>query len=288
MLGFGYAAIPPYLVYHVVAPDGKLVRSEEIETPFPSMVHDFVTTRDHVVFPIFPATLRPERLASGESVLGWEPDLGTHVGVMPRDGGNDQVVWLETDPCYVFHPFNAHSEGNRVIAEMAEYPRLPLPIPGEEGPGQIGEMGARLTRWTLDLDAGTVKREALDDRFCEFPRLDERRTGLPYRWGYAVGGADGDAIRGLRSILRYDLQSGACQAHHEAEGDAINEPIFVPRSADSPEGEGYLLSLVYRRQEDRSDLLILDAENLEQGPLATVRLPHRVPNGFHGNWRPGI
>ena len=38
---------------------------------------------------------------------------------------------------------------------------------------------------------------------------------------------------------------------------------------------------------EESDLLILDAQDVAGSPLATVQLPHRVPGGFHGNWRPG-
>ena len=64
-----------------------------------------------------------------------------------------------------------------------------------------------------------------------------------------------------------------------------SEPVFVPKSPDSPEGEGYLMSIVYRARENRSDLAFFDAENLSDGPLALAELPHRVPFGFHGNWK---
>ena len=47
------------------------------------------------------------------------------------------------------------------------------------------------------------------------------------------------------------------------------------------------VSKVYRGDEMRSDLVVLDAQNVDGDPLATVELPHRVPLGFHGNWRPG-
>jgi len=282
MLAFGYSALAPYLMYYVVSADGGLVRCEPIDVPFPSMVHDFITTRDHVIFPIFPATLRPERMAQGESVLGWEPELGTRVGVMPRRGGSRDVTWLSTDPCYVFHPLNAHDEGRGIVAELAQYPRLPLALPGED---LHFEIGAKLVRWTLDLDGGTVKQEALDERTIEFPRLDERRTGLSYRYGFAGSGSKG-AVNGLNEIVRYDLHAGSAQTHALGPRDAANEPVFVPRGAEAPEGCGYLLSVVWRADENRSDLLVLDAENVDREPLATVQLPHRVPNGFHGNWRP--
>ncbi len=281
MLAFGYSAVPPFLMYIVIGADGKLRRHDPIDTPYPSMVHDFITTREHVLFPIFPATLRPERMARGESVLGWEPDLGTRIGVMPRSGGNADVQWFETDPCYVFHPLNGHTEGRRIIAEVAQYPRLPLPLPGE-GPDLVSN--ASLVRWTLDLDAGTVKQEPLDDRVVEFPRFDERRTGLDYRYGFVGSGAQG-AIHGFNQLVRYDLHTGATTVHELGLRDAVGEPVFVPRTPTAPEGQGYLLALAYRGEENRSDLLILDAENLDREPLAVVKLPHRVPAGFHGNWR---
>jgi carotenoid cleavage dioxygenase-like enzyme len=283
MLAFGYSAIPPYLIYYVISPRGELVRAEEIDIPFPAMIHDFVVTREHVVFPIFPATLRPERLAEGKSVIGWEPELGTHVGVMPREGGNADVVWLRTDARFVFHPLNAYTEGRRVIADMAEYPYLPIPAEGLDHTLEDDFARARLTRWTLDLDAGTLKPEPSDERAIEFPRLDERFAGLPYRHGYAASGDD--FATGFDRVVRYDVDTGRCRAHRLEPGDAAGEPVFVPRAADAREGEGYLLVPVYRGGTGRSDLLILDAENVEAAPLAVARLPHRVPAGFHGNWR---
>jgi carotenoid cleavage dioxygenase len=67
----------------------------------------------------------------------------------------------------------------------------------------------------------------------------------------------------------------------------MGEPVFVPRSDDAPDGDGFVLVLAYRDDEKRSDLLILDAQNLGDEPLAVVNLPVRVPEGFHGNWKPG-
>jgi carotenoid cleavage dioxygenase-like enzyme len=35
-----------------------------------------------------------------------------------------------------------------------------------------------LCRWTIDLVAGTVREDILDDRLAEFPRIDDRLAGL--------------------------------------------------------------------------------------------------------------
>ena len=60
----------------------------------------------------------------------------------------------------------------------------------------------------------------------------------------------------------------------------------MARGADAQEGEGYLISILYRAAENRSDLAVFRAEAVEEGPVALAELPHRVPHGFHGNWRP--
>lgn len=287
MLFFGYSPFPPYLRYYVASADGKLTRSEEIDVPMPTMMHDFITTRDHVIFMVFPATLRFENFASGTPIR-WEPELGSKIGVMPRNGGNADVVWFATDPCYVFHPMNAYGENGQVIADVCRFDRLPL-FDGVEAEGFEKGPTAKLTRWTLDLTKSSIKKEPLDDLTTEFPRLDERYTGLRYRHGYTGGRVGSPSAAGaFNAIFHYDHQTGRRRMHDLGSTSFTSEPLFVPRALQASEGEGFLLAVVYRHEEQRSDLLILDAENVENKPLATVKLPHRVPYGFHGNWGQGL
>jgi len=291
MLFFGYSFTPPFLRYHVVSADGVLVRSEEIEVPAPTMMHDFIVTKEHVIFLVCPATIRLENIEKTGSPLAWEPELGTRIGVMPRNGGNADVVWFEAAPCYVFHPLNAYTDGGRIVADVCRYPRLPLFDAGDPADG-MEDLTAKLTRWTLDLAGGTVKEEALDDVSTEFPRLDERHAGLRHRHGYAGAlvrqKAQEEDASGFNAIVHYDLETGRRHDHIVPSTDAVSEPVFVPRSDASAEGDGFLLATVYRGEEKRSDLVILDAQNVERAPIATVKLPHRIPFGFHGNWGQGL
>ena len=63
-----------------------------------------------------------------------------------------------------------------------------------------------------------------------------------------------------------------------------SEPVFTPRSADAPEGDGWVTAVVYRAGEDRSDLLVFEAQDIAKGPIATaedapprpVRLPRQL------------
>jgi carotenoid cleavage dioxygenase len=149
---------------------------------------------------------------------------------------------------------------------------------------------AQLVRWIFD-PAGNGKgfsETPLDDHAGEFPRLDERFTGRPYRHGYFQGGAVTDAAqqRATRNGLAHiDLHSGQVRLWQPEPGDHCGEPVFVPRSADAPEGDGWLLSVIFRAETQCSDLAVFDAGQIEQGPIALAHLSHRVPAGFHGNWR---
>jgi hypothetical protein len=67
-------------------------------------------------------------------------------------------------------------------------------------------------------------------------------------------------------------------------GDAAGEPIFVPRSASAPEGDGYIIALVYRAATNTSELLILYAQDIAGEPAAVLKLPRRVPAGLHGDF----
>jgi carotenoid cleavage dioxygenase len=288
MLCFGYSFVPPFLRYHVVDAQGRMVRSEEIEVPVPTMMHDFLVTKHHVIFMVCPATIRMENIERFGSPIGWEPELGTQIGVMPRDGKSADVRWFRAEPSYVFHPLNAYDDGDRIVADVCRYNRVPLFPAGDAAQGQE-DLSARLTRWTLDLAGGSVKEERLDDLASEFPRLDERRAGLPYRHGYAGTIVPGEEQPGgFNAIAHWDLKTGKRREHRLPSGDATGEPIFVPKSDSAPEGDGYLLAVVYRAQEKRSDVLVLDAQNVSDAPIATVQLPHRVPFGFHGNWGDGV
>ena len=189
MLFFGYNAdgvISEHMSFHVVDKNGNLTRAERFKAPYASMVHDFMITREHVIFPIMPLTGSMERAMSGAPVYAWEPEKGVHIGIMPRNGTVADLRWFKGDPSFVFHPMNAHTAGDIITCEVCEFEEAPLfPLP-DGTPGNPDKAIPRLTRWTFDLGQNTddYQTQRLDDVPCEFPRLDDRYTGLEYRHGY--------------------------------------------------------------------------------------------------------
>jgi carotenoid cleavage dioxygenase-like enzyme len=290
MIWFAYSvgAMPfsSRMAYGVTAADGTVLRRDEFDAPYSSMVHDFMVTDRHVMFPVLPLTGSLERAMVGGPPFAWEPEKAAFVGVMARDASVDTIRWFQTDPCYVFHPMNAWEEGSKLFADVMEYPVAPL-FPNADGSNPMARPYARLTRWTIDLAGAsdTIKREPLDDLAGEFPRFDERRTGLAYRHGWFAANTHRPGSTSFDSVAHIDLGTGARTLWSLPDGDYAGEPVFVPRTAGAEEGDGWLVGLVYRGADDASDFVVLDAQDIAAGPIASARIPRRVPFGFHGNWR---
>jgi carotenoid cleavage dioxygenase len=292
MLFFGYSPFPPYLQYHVADRDGRLVRSEVIDIAWPTMMHDFAITRDHVVFILCPLVFSFENMAQRGGPFSWEPERGTRIGVMPRTGGNADVRWFDTDPGYVFHPMNAYDDGDAIVLDVARYGRLDfMSRQAMDEPAYRDDNAARMVRWRIDLRGGGVRATPLDDVIAEFPRVDERLVGRRHRFGYAAAREPEMNQAGqplFTAVKKYDLERGTSTMRRFGANNGVGEPVFVPRTPTSAEDDGWVLVLAYDQARNGSEFLILDARDVAGEPHARVLMPHRVPYGFHGNWADGV
>jgi len=251
----------------------------------PVSVHDTAITQRWMVLLDLPVTFSMEALAESSGFpYRWQEGYHARVGLLPRDGDSTDVVWHDVEPCYVFHPMNAYDDpgGDGIVLDVVRHPsmfRTHLLGPAEGAP--------TLDRWHVDAHGGAVKEERLDDRGQEFPRVDERRVGLPHRYGYAPALArDEDHFATEAALLFHDLEAGTSTARSFGAGTSLGEAVFVPRAVDAGEADGWVLVLVYSADTDRSALHILNADDVTGEPQAVVELPQRVPAGFHGNWVP--
>lgn len=282
--GVGDVPLSAGMSYGVTAPDGTVTRRQDFQAPYCSMVHDFMVTANHALFPVLPLTGSLQRAMSGLPPYAWEPDKGAYVGVMRRDADVSTIRWFNAPACYVFHPLNSWEEGDVIHCDVMRYDVAPL-FPKADG-SRGDKAAARLVRWTFDLAANSdaIRETPLDDLDGEFPRVDPRVETHRHRHGWYAGDTTRSSTVRMNAIAHLDLQTGRRQVYALPQGDGTSEPVFVPRSADAPEGDGWLTAVVYRGAENRSDLLVFEALDLEKGPIAIAEVPRRVPFGFHGNW----
>ncbi|MDM9385130.1 carotenoid oxygenase family protein [Chlorogloeopsis sp. ULAP01] len=285
MMFFGYSFSPPYLQYGVVSASGELLRTVPIDLPMPVMMHDFAITENYTIFMDLPLTFSPERMQRGEPLMMFERDRPSRFGILPRHGDNGDIRWFETPACYVFHTLNAYEEGDEVVLIACRMNSTTV-LASEDSQSDPQGNIPHLHRWRFNLTSGTVHEEMLDDMPSEFPRVNEYLLGRKTQYGYA-GKMAKSSIPLFDGIIKYNLHNGNSQTYEFGQGRYGGEAVFVPRTPNGvtkSEDDGWLVTFVYDRASETSELVVVNAQDVTSEPVARVLLPQRVPYGFHGAW----
>lgn len=276
----------PNQICHVALDrQGRVLRELPIAVENGPSIHDCALTRSYVVILDLSVTFSMKALIAGHKFpYRWNREHTARVGLLARDGDATDISWHAVDPAYVFHVANSYEdEAGRVVIDCCAYETM------FDG-AMAGPFGRNLglERWTIDPAGGPVERRTLDARPQEFPRPDERFFTRPYRYAWAVGlPEDGnEEFFAAAPLYRHDLQTGQTIERSFDPCAVPGEFVFVPRRADAPEGEGWLIGYVIDRDRRTTDLAILDSATLAD--VARVHIPHVIPPGFHGNWLPAV
>lgn len=302
MLAFAYATkglLTRDMAYIEISPEGEVVKEVAFQNPYYCMMHDFGVTEDYVCFHVVPIVSSWDRLKKGLPHFGFDTTLPVYLGVLPRNGTAEDMRWFRA-PKTVFasHVMNAFNEGTKIhfdtpVAEGNAFPFFP-----DVHGAPFDPVAARpyLTRWTVDMTSNSDEFESVEqltDMIGEFPRIDDRFATRRHRHGWMLvmdtempfegpGGRASGFI--MNRIGHFDLETGAQTSWWAGPQSIIQEPCFVPRAPDAPEGDGYIIALVDNLVTNYSDLVILEALDVAKGPIARAKLPIRIRSGLHGNW----
>lgn len=285
MLMFGYNFFPPYLTYHRVDATGALTKSIPIDLPSSVMMHDFQATATRIIFMDLPIVFDIDMAIAGAPFpFRWDATHPARFGILSRDAVTADITWIPIDTCFIFHTLNAYDDpSGKIVLEAVRYPELWV-----NGPDGFDAFPS-LHRYVIDPAAGTATLEQLDDRLAEFPQVNRRVMGRKHRYGYSLWLGDpggSDHPNGVLGIIKYDQDTGTSTVHPIGPELQLDEMFFVPASGGSAEDDGWLMGYGYDRREDRTDLYIADASQMNAPPVARVKIPVRVPFGFHGLWVP--
>ena len=158
MMTFGYVLEPPFLSYSVVAPDGRASHSTEITIPKPIMMHDCAITENYTVFPDLPLVFDFEKMMTGGVLVGWEPERGCRIGIVPRRGDDTTIRWFEIEESFLFHVANAFEVGDKVVFQACRSNRGGIVT--EEGADVRDQLG-QLHEWRFNMSTGEIKSRLL-------------------------------------------------------------------------------------------------------------------------------
>jgi carotenoid cleavage dioxygenase-like enzyme len=278
LLFFEYSKVEPFMHVGAIGSDGQLLRYLPVSLPGPRLPHDMAFTARFAIVNDLPLFWDPGKLAQNDHRPRFFPELGSRFGLVPRDGVG-AIRWFTAEPTYVLHFTNAWEDGDEVVLEgfhqSTPMPRGDTPTATFMKTLDMNELGTRLHRWRFNLVTGMTREEQLDDEIAEFPSIDARFAGRRHERVIAMTGAPGMFL--FDGMVRYDLEKNTKQRYRFPDGVYASE---------SPIAGEYVVTFTTDVRNDRSECQIFREREIERGPIARVRLPHRISSGTHATWMP--
>ncbi|KIW36010.1 uncharacterized protein PV06_11685 [Exophiala oligosperma] len=305
LLCFGYEAKgdgTPDICYFSVGPSGKFNEVVWLVSPVVAMIHDFAVTENWVIFPLIPQTCDLDRMKSGGEHWQWNPDIPFYIGVLPRRGakGSD-VKWFRAPNAFPGHICNAYEQDGKIIMDLPVSDKNVFfwwPDAHGNAPDPHA-ITAHMFRFKIDPTADCLNlapAEALLQEDCEFPRIDDKYLTREYTYAFfslkdntlptdwpTVGSRMGGGFPPYNSIARLNVKTRQFDRYFPGATHLVQETVFIAKSKDANEGDGYLLFLVNNYESMSSELHLVDTGDFSK-PLAKIYLPVRLRAGLHGNW----
>lgn len=275
LVTFTYNAEAPFLQWVVLNPDGSIKTGPHtVDVDKCYMVHDVAITETKIVLGLNPAIFDLTELLAGGSPLQWRPELGSRIALIPRDGVGP-TQWFDGEAFWVWHYANAYDTPEGVEVQPVTWTHIGNDL------GGVGPSHSALEVISLTDGSSAIARTSIRQQSMEFPRIDDRQIGLRHRQ-VAVGARGTEPVPpgSHDTVLVIDTETGA-ESSWRADGLLLGEPCFIPAEDGSA---GYYATFATAPKDMSSYFVILPADNVAAGPVATITMPQRVPMGLHGAW----
>ena len=265
-----------------LSPTGELEAATMVDLPRASYIHDFTATARHLVIVLQPWVQARMTMPFSEG-FDWRPDEGTQVLVIDKDDLTRRRVF-ELPAFGFFHLGDAWSDGDDIRFDLCAHRDMDFAARGAtevlNGVPLNGEP-ARLALAHLRADGSADLQRT--DHVAEFPRSDPRRAGLPRR--FTLHTAEETPGRPFASAVGMtDWRAGRTRVFDFGADHVMDEMVFVPRPGGTAEDDGWLVGPTINLAARVTELHVLDAARIEDGPVATWRADAALPVSFHGIW----
>ncbi|KAJ9707713.1 hypothetical protein PVL29_002662 [Vitis rotundifolia] len=280
---FRYGPVPPFLTYFRFDARGRKQPDVPIfSLTSPSFLHDFGITKKYAIFADIQIGMNPVEMVTGGSPVGTVPNKVPRLGIIPRYAKDEsEMRWFNVPGFNIVHSINAWDEEDAIIMVA------PNILSVEHTLERLDMIHASVEMVRIDLKTGMVTRHPLSTRNLDFAVINPGYVGKKNKYVYAAVGNPMPKISGVVKLDVSQTERKECIVGSRMYGSGCygGEPFFVAREPDNPEAEeddGYIVSYVHDEKSGESKFLVTDAKTPNLDIVAAVRLPRRVPYGFHG------
>ncbi|MFS7962287.1 putative oxidoreductase [Helianthus anomalus] len=284
---FRYGPIPPFLTFFRFNENGE----KQADVPIfsmtsPSFLHDFAITKNYAIFPEIQIGMSPMEMLGGGSPVSADAGKVPRLGLIPRYAKDEsEMKWFEVPGFNVIHCINAWEEdGGDTVVMVA-----PNILSVEHTLERMDLIHASVEKVKINLKTGMVSRHPLSTRNLDFAVINPAFVAVKTRYMYC---GVGDPMPKISGVVKLDVSLSEadrreCIVASQMFGPGCygGEPFFVAREPDNPdadEDDGYVVSYVHNENTGESRFVVMDAKSPTLEIVAAVKLPHRVPYGFHG------
>ncbi|GAA0139223.1 oxygenase [Lithospermum erythrorhizon] len=293
VFAFKYGGTSPYLTYFRFSPEGKKEPDVPISSiPGPSFIHDMAITKRYVIFPDIQVginpNLTPEILFSGVgSLVGPDPRKVPRIGVILRySKDQSEMKWFDVPGFNILHATNAWDEddGDSIVLIA------PNILTFEHTLEDWDLFYSVMMKIKIDLKTGVISRQRLSSMNLEFGVINPAYVSKKNKYVYACVNAPAPKMGG---VVKLDISMAEQEGDHDCvvasrmygNGCYGGETYFVAKEIDNPnaeEDDGYIMTFVHNENSEESTFLIMDAKSPTLDIVVELKLPRRVPYGFHG------
>ncbi|XP_008223978.1 PREDICTED: 9-cis-epoxycarotenoid dioxygenase NCED6, chloroplastic [Prunus mume] len=279
----------PYLKYFKFGASGTKSRDVDITLDQPTMVHDFAITQNYVVIPDQQVVFKLSEMIKGGSPVIYNPNKTSRFGILPKNDVDESgIQWIDVPNCFCFHLCNAWEEtsevGDPIIIVIGSCMDPPDSVFNEH---ENNPIRAELTEMRMNLRTRESSRRVLVPGLnLEVGQVNKEVVGRKSKYVYMAIAEPWPKCSGIAKV---DLETGSVTKHLYGTGRFGGEPFYVPKRKNDSMGnhveeddDGFIMGFVRDEVDESSELVILKASSMKQ--VGLVRLPARVPYGFHGTF----
>ncbi|KAL8064624.1 hypothetical protein ABFX02_01G102700 [Erythranthe guttata] len=284
--------IPPFLTFFRIDPNGRKQKDVHILSikGVTSYIHDFAVTKRFAVFPDAQLVMDPLGIMRGKKIIRVDPEKTPRLGIIPRYATDDsEMYWTDVPGLNMMHVINAWEDGddatcNKIVMVVTNI------LPVENLLERRNSTHLSLEKITIDIKTKEVVRCIVSTQSIDFGAINPKYAGKKNRYMYAAAIENYPKMVGVVKLdlslcgEEYSGDSAVVASRIYGAGCYGSEPIFVAREANNPtaeEDDGYLLVYVHNENTKESKFVVMNAKSPSLEVIAAVKLPGRVPHGFH-------